>query len=122
MKGSLNTFFLQTSAIGSYLPQEHQQSHHINPEEAIQIHKDVGSQLSIGVHWGTFLMSDEPYLEPKLRFEAEARKHGWSFNSKREFQVGCVQHGETVVVVHSEEGPIILRDPLSKRPPLPLIN
>ena len=40
---------------------------HCNPEEAVQIHLDVKSQKSIGMHWGTFLdLTDEPLEEPLL--------------------------------------------------------
>jgi N-acyl-phosphatidylethanolamine-hydrolysing phospholipase D len=34
---------------------------HINPEEAVKIHQDVKSQRSIGIHWGTFAMTDEVF-------------------------------------------------------------
>lgn len=42
---------------------------HMNPEEACLVHKDIKSAYSIGVHWGTFLMSDEHYMDPKKEFE-----------------------------------------------------
>lgn len=32
---------------------------HINPEEAVQIHLDVKSKKSIGIHWATFILTDE---------------------------------------------------------------
>jgi hypothetical protein len=32
---------------------------HINPEEAVQIHLDVKSKKSIGIHWATFVLTDE---------------------------------------------------------------
>lgn len=32
---------------------------HINPHQAVQIHKDINSRLSIGMHWGTFQLSKE---------------------------------------------------------------
>jgi hypothetical protein len=28
-------------------------------DDAVQIHQDIQAYLSVGVHWGTFLMSDE---------------------------------------------------------------
>jgi len=37
---------------------------HVDPKEAVEIHKDIGSKQSIGIHWGTFQLSWEPYLEP----------------------------------------------------------
>ena len=33
---------------------------HINEPEAIKIHRDVRSKLSMGVHWGTFRLCDDP--------------------------------------------------------------
>ena len=38
--------------------------HHINPEEAVRIHQDVGSRYSVGIHWGTFRLSSEAWLQP----------------------------------------------------------
>jgi N-acyl-phosphatidylethanolamine-hydrolysing phospholipase D len=29
---------------------------HVNPDEAVQIHKDIKSRKSFGIHWGTFKM------------------------------------------------------------------
>jgi N-acyl-phosphatidylethanolamine-hydrolysing phospholipase D len=39
------------------------QSQHVNPKESVQIHADVGAKRSIGVHWGTFALTDEPLDE-----------------------------------------------------------
>lgn len=46
--------------IGTYIPSEFMKPVHINPKEAVQIHCDVGSQLSVGMHWKTFSLSEEP--------------------------------------------------------------
>lgn len=32
---------------------------HIDPAEAIQLHKDLRSKFSVAIHWGTFAFSDE---------------------------------------------------------------
>jgi N-acyl-phosphatidylethanolamine-hydrolysing phospholipase D len=37
---------------------------HLNPEEAVLVHQDVASQQSIGMHWGTFKLTEEPLAEP----------------------------------------------------------
>ncbi len=66
--------------IGTYVPEGFMRSVHISPFEAVQIHQDVYSKLSLGMHWNTFQLSDEgperpPYdlylamLEKKLPFD-----------------------------------------------------
>jgi N-acyl-phosphatidylethanolamine-hydrolysing phospholipase D len=37
---------------------------HVNPMESVRIHQDVGAKHSIGVHWGTFQLTDEPLDQP----------------------------------------------------------
>ena len=41
------------------------QAQHVSPDEAVQIHIDTRSKKSIGVHWGTWALANEHYLEPK---------------------------------------------------------
>jgi N-acyl-phosphatidylethanolamine-hydrolysing phospholipase D len=38
---------------------------HVDPREAVQIHKDINSKQSVGMHWGTFVLTDEQLLDPK---------------------------------------------------------
>ena len=42
--------------------------YHTNPEEALQIAKDLNSKKVIGMHWGTFVLSLEPIMEPPKSF------------------------------------------------------
>jgi len=35
------------------------QCQHIDPEQALEIHKDVRAKKSIGIHWATFNLSKE---------------------------------------------------------------
>lgn len=50
--------------IGAYSPRSFMETVHISPKEAVLIHKDVGSRLSIAMHWKTFCLSDEPMEDP----------------------------------------------------------
>lgn len=45
--------------IGAYEPRWFMESQHCNPAEAVRIHQTVGAYRSIGLHWGTFQLTDE---------------------------------------------------------------
>lgn len=70
--------------IGAYEPRIIMKNQHVNRQDAIQIHKDTKSNHSLGIHWGTFVLTDEFYLEPKdldtneLKAPFETVNHGES--------------------------------------------
>jgi N-acyl-phosphatidylethanolamine-hydrolysing phospholipase D len=57
-------FDLALIPIGAYEPRWFMSQQHVNPMESIRIHHDVGAKRSIGVHWGTFQLTDEPLDQP----------------------------------------------------------
>jgi len=63
-------FDLAAIPIGAYSPREFMKSQHINPEEALIVHKELNAKKSLGIHWGTFNLSNEYFLEPKQKIEA----------------------------------------------------
>jgi N-acyl-phosphatidylethanolamine-hydrolysing phospholipase D len=64
--------------IGAYLPTEMMARIHLNPEEAVQAASDLEARQVVGMHWGTFDLSDEPLDEPPRRFLAAAAQRGLS--------------------------------------------
>lgn len=49
---------------GAYRPRWHLRAQHMAPFETIQAMRDLHAKQLIGVHWGTFVMSEEPFNEP----------------------------------------------------------
>lgn len=56
--------------IGAYDPRWFMAAQHCDPEEAIQIMLDVRAKMAVGMHWGTFKLTDEPRADPAHRLAA----------------------------------------------------
>lgn len=50
--------------IGAYIPRWFMSPVHVDPAQAVQIHHDVGAELSIGMHFGTFPLADDGEQQP----------------------------------------------------------
>lgn len=76
--------------IGAYEPRWFMSPQHISPEEAYQVHTLINSKHSFGIHWGTFILTDEPLIEPKQIIEAEVAK------SDNPSPFITLKHGQTI--------------------------
>lgn len=76
--------------IGAYEPRWLMAPMHVNPEEAVQIHQDVRSKLSVACHWGTFRLTDEPMNEPPERLRAALANLGIQPERFRLLEIGGV--------------------------------
>jgi N-acyl-phosphatidylethanolamine-hydrolysing phospholipase D len=69
--------------IGAYDPRWFMERVHVDPEEAVRVYGDLiaahpgrRGPLMLGVHWGTFRLTDEPMDEPPRRTIARWRQAG----------------------------------------------
>ena len=44
----------------------------------------------LGTHWGTFVLSLEPIMEPPVRFKDNAEKYGFSKEDTIVFKIGQI--------------------------------
>ena len=54
----------------------------------MSIAKDLKSKKVIGIHWGTFVLSLEPIMEPPVRFKDNAEKYGFKKEHTIIFKIG----------------------------------
>lgn len=83
-------FDLALLPIGAYEPRWFMKPYHVNPDEAVKIHMDIRSKYSVAMHWGTFILTDEPLDEPPLKLLEALEKYQIS---RTEFEI--YSHGET---------------------------
>jgi N-acyl-phosphatidylethanolamine-hydrolysing phospholipase D len=57
-------FDLALIPIGAYEPRWFMAEQHVSPMESVRIHQDIRAKRSLGVHWGTFQLTDEPLDQP----------------------------------------------------------
>jgi L-ascorbate metabolism protein UlaG (beta-lactamase superfamily) len=84
--------------IGAYEPRWFMQPMHMNPDEAVRAHVDVGARVSLGMHFGTFQLTDEAIDEPLRALERARVQHGVAPETFR-----VVDFGETCVVAAADE-------------------
>lgn len=89
----LGPFDIAAIPIGCYTPRWFMKAQHINPAEAVQIHRKIRSKKSFGIHWGTYKMgATEGYLDPVKHLRDEMRKEGLMDD-----EFVAIAHGETWV-------------------------
>ncbi|MCX5764839.1 MAG: MBL fold metallo-hydrolase [Gemmatimonadetes bacterium] len=81
--------------IGAYDPRWFMAPIHVNPEEAVAAHTAIAAQqaflpVMVGMHWGTFVLTDEPVDEPPTRTRA-----AWQATGFPEQNLWIMQPGET---------------------------
>jgi N-acyl-phosphatidylethanolamine-hydrolysing phospholipase D len=80
--------------IGAYEPRWFMKDQHVNPEEAVQIFKDIGCKRAMAVHWGCFQLTDEALDEPPRALALALRTQGISAEDFAVVAVGQTLHIE----------------------------
>jgi len=88
--------------IGAYnfypmMPYKDKSAYHTNPEEALSIAQDLKSKKVLGTHWGTFVLSLEPIMEPPVRFKSNAEKYGFKKKDAIIFKIGEINSLENIL-------------------------
>ncbi|WP_150273474.1 MBL fold metallo-hydrolase [Paenibacillus tepidiphilus] len=95
--GSRYKVHIALMPIGAYEPEWFMSSQHVNPEEAVQAFVDVGAELMIPMHFGTFRLADDTAREALDRMELARVAAGIA-----EERIRALGYGETLIV-HPEE-------------------
>lgn len=67
--------------IGTYGNRKYGVNNHATPEEAVVMSQEINTVISVGMHWGTLDLSEEPPGEPPERFRRATEKAGIEENN-----------------------------------------
>ena len=97
--GPIDLAFINAGAYQFYpiMPIKDKSVYHTNPEEALSIGRDLKSKKMIGMHWGTFVLSLEPIMEPLRRFKDNAQKYGFSKDDAIIFKIGQISRLDDII-------------------------
>ena len=97
--GPIDLTFINIGAYNFYpmMPKKDKSVYHTNPEEALQVAKDLKSKKVIGMHWGTVVLSLEPIMEPPKRLKDGAEKFGFKKEDTFVFKIGEVKKLSEVI-------------------------
>jgi L-ascorbate metabolism protein UlaG (beta-lactamase superfamily) len=76
--------------VGAYEPRWFMRDQHMNPEEAVQAFRDLGVELALGHHYGTFQLTDEAIDAPEIALVAARQAAGVTPEQFRLLKPGAI--------------------------------
>ncbi|MDE2413083.1 MAG: hypothetical protein KGM18_15055, partial [Sphingomonadales bacterium] len=81
-------FDLAMIGIGAYEPRSIMQASHATPEEAVGIARQIGARHTIGMHWGSIMLTPEDPFEAPGRFRRAALEQQYGESNAWILKVG----------------------------------
>ncbi len=86
-------FDLALIPVGAYEPRWFMKAQHVNPDEAVLVHLDIKARRTVGIHWGTFELTDEALDQPILDLAKAIKRY-----ELKPDEFVLLQHGQTIEI------------------------
>ncbi|KAK7043994.1 Protein-lysine N-methyltransferase efm4 [Paramarasmius palmivorus] len=70
------SFDLALLPIGAYLPRPMMSRVHCSPQDSVRVFQDIRAKRALAMHWGTWVLTNEPVFEPPKLLAEECKKVG----------------------------------------------
>ncbi|KAF5341994.1 hypothetical protein D9611_001532 [Ephemerocybe angulata] len=70
------SFDLAMLPIGAYSPRPYMSPVHCSPSDSVRIYQDIKAKKGLGMHWGAWALTAEPFAEPPKLLAEEVKKAG----------------------------------------------
>lgn len=85
----LGPFNLAALPVGAYAPKWFMHAQHMDPQQAVSLHRDLGCPLSIPIHWGVFELADESLDTPPAELAHSMQSAGLDPQCFQPWRIGA---------------------------------